>query len=174
MCTWILTEVVSYYIRNNTSVYCCLLDLKKAFDKVEFGKLFEKLIDRKIPSIFLRLLIFIYLNQSCRVRWDSSLSEEFTVKNGVRQGAVLSPTLFDLYLNSLLLQLERAGFGCHVGIFFYGALAYADDIALLCPTRNGLQEMFSICESYFNQHKITISTNPDIQNVYSFQQGRML
>ena len=51
------------------------------------------------------------------------------MKNRVRQGAVLSPSLFSLYLNSLLLQLEKSGYGCHVGNFFYGALAYADDIA---------------------------------------------
>ena len=65
MCTWIAAEVISYYIRNNTSVYCCLLDLKKAFDKVEFAKLFSKIIERGIPKIFLRLLIFIYIKQSC-------------------------------------------------------------------------------------------------------------
>ena len=51
MCTWLATEVISYYIRNNTSVYCCLLDLKKAFDKVQFAKLFKKLIENNFPAI---------------------------------------------------------------------------------------------------------------------------
>ena len=91
------------------------------------------------------------------------MSEEFSVKNGVRQGAVISPTLFSLYLNSLLLQLESSGYGCHIGNHYYGSLAYAYDIALLCPSRSGLQVMFSICEKYFKDHKITISTNPDVK-----------
>ena len=91
------------------------------------------------------------------------MSSDFSVKNGVRQGAVLSPSLFSLYINMLLVKLEESGYGCHVGNHYYGALAYADDIALLCPTRNGLQFMFSMCESFFNEHRITISTDPDIQ-----------
>ena len=162
MCTWIVSEVISYYMRSGTSIFCCLLDLKKAFDKVEFAKLFEKMKQRNISGIFLRLLIFIYLHQSCRVQWNGIHSEEFKVMNGVRQGAILSPCLFSLYINSLLLQLEDSGFGCHVGNYYYGCAAYADDIVLLSPTRNGLQEMFSICEVYFLDHKISISTNPDI------------
>ena len=85
------------------------------------------------------------------------------VKNGVRQGAVLSPTLFSLYMNSLLLQLKDSGFGCHIGNEFYGALAYADDVALLCPSRSGLQEMLNLCEKYFDLHKIIISTTPDLK-----------
>ena len=125
--------------------------------------MFQKLKENKIPGIFIRLLIFIYLQQSCRVRWGETLSEKFSVKNGVRQGAVLSPTLFSLYINSLLIQLKSSGFGCHIGNHFYGALAYADDIALLCPSRAGLDSMFKICERYFDLHKIIISTNPDIK-----------
>ena len=163
MCTWIVTEVISYYVRNNSSVFCCLLYLKKAFDKVEFSLLFHKLKESKVPGTFIRLLVYIYLNQSCKVRWGNTLSEEFMVKNGVRQGAVLSPTLFSLYMNSLLLQLKESGIGCHVGNHYYGALAYADDIALLCPSRSGLQKMLNICEKYFNIHKIIMSTNPDIK-----------
>ena len=163
MCTWIATEVISYFIRNNKSVYCCLLDLKKAFDKVEFALLFRKLRQRKFPNIFLRLLIFIYIHQSCRVKWNSVYSEEFEVKNGVRQGAVLSPTLFSLYSDNLLILLEKSGFGCHVNNYYYGSSAYADDIVLLSPTRNGLQNMFSICVKYFKEHKITISTNIDVK-----------
>ena len=163
MCTWIATEVISYYARNNKSVYCCLLDLKKAFDCVEFGKLFEKMKNDKFPQKFLRILIFIYIKQSCRVKWNSKFSEAFKVKNGVRQGAVLSPSLFSLYIDALLIQLEKSGFGCHVNNYFYGCSAYADDIIHLSPTRNGLQNMFNMCVAYFEEHKITISTNVDIK-----------
>ena len=163
MCTWIATEVIGYYIRNNKSVYSCLLNLKKAFDQVEFGTLFYKMKQRKFPKIFLRILIFIYIEQSCRVKWNDKFSATFTVRNGVRQGAVLSPTLFSLYIDSLLIKLERSGYGCHINNYFYGYSAYADDIILLSPTRNGLQNMFNICVEYFKEHKITISTNVDIK-----------
>ena len=79
----------------------------------------------------------------------------------MRQGAVLSPSLFSLYINKLLVSLESSGLGCNIGNYFYGASAYADDIILLSPTRSGLQDMFDICFQYFKDHEITISTNPD-------------
>ena len=145
MCSWAVSEVISYYIRNKTNIFCCLLDLKKAFDCVKFSLLFKKLVDKGMPRLFVRLLIFMYLHQSCKVRWNKSLSENFSVVNGVRQGAVLSPSLFSLYMDKLLISLEASDYGCHVGNFFYGASAYADDLILLSPTRQGLQEMFNIC-----------------------------
>ena len=79
----------------------------------------------------------------------------------MRQGAVLSPSLFSLYIDTLLIDLESSGLGCHIGNYYYGSSAYADDLILLSPTRSGLQEMFDICYSYFNEHEIIISTNPD-------------
>ena len=102
-------------------------------------------------------------DRSCRVRWSKTLSDSFSVKNGVRQGAVLSPTLFSLYMNNLLMKLEYSGYGCYVNNFYYGSSAYADDIILLCPSRNGLQEMFNICQEYFLEHQIIISTNEIVE-----------
>ena len=96
-----------------------------------------------------------------RVRWNQFYSDSFTIVNGVRQWAVLSPSLFSLYINKLLVSLESSGLGCNIGNYFYGASAYADDIILLSPTRSGLQDMFDICFQYFKDHEITISTNPD-------------
>ena len=98
-----------------------------------------------------------------QVRWDSAYSNEFSVSNGVRQGSVISPNLFSLYIDALLIQLENSGFGCHINNFFYGCFAYADDLVLLSPSRSGLQAMFSLCVTYFEEHMITISTNIDIK-----------
>ena len=100
-CTWAVQETVSYYLRNNSEVFCCLLDFSKAFDKVNFGSLFQKLLDRNFPAIFLRLIIYIYNHQSCFISWNSTESSPFKVKNGVRQGAILSPSLFCIYLDTL-------------------------------------------------------------------------
>ena len=66
-------------------------------------------------------------------------------------------------MNKLLIQLEQSGLGCHVGNYYYGSSAYADDLLLLSPSRNGLQKMFTICEKYFSEHCITISTNIDVK-----------
>ena len=83
-CTWAVHETISHYLRSGSEVFCCLLDFSKAFDKVNFNQLFSKLAERQLPAIVLRLILFIYLNQSCFVKWNSVESEQFKVKNGVR------------------------------------------------------------------------------------------
>ena len=82
-----------------------------------------------------------------RVRWGDSLSESFNVSNGVRQlqGSVLSPLLFAVYLDELLVELSVSSVGCYWGSLFAGAFAYADDIVLLAPCASALRIMLSIC-----------------------------
>ena len=82
------------------------------------------------------------------------MSSKFDVTNGVRQGGILSPLLFTVYIDELLEKLKRNGIGCHMGHHFVGALGYADDIILLCPSVAGLKDMIKICEEYANEHNI--------------------
>jgi hypothetical protein len=105
-------------------------------------------------------VMFIYLNQSCYIRWNSAESATFMVKNGVRQGAILSPSLFCVYLDTLLCQLRDAGIGCHIAGKFLGAYGYADDVTLLAPTRQGLQRMLQICQDFASSHSMLFSTDP--------------
>ena len=114
-----------------------------------------------MEPIFLRVLIFIYRNQQCNVKWNTSLSSHFPVSNGVRQGAVSSPILFSVYINDLLVILREAGIGCHVGSFFVGCLGYADDLLLLSASRSGLQSMVNTCQKFTKKKNLKFSTNPD-------------
>ena len=74
-----------------------------------------------------------------KVRWKSSLSSIFGVSNGVRQGGVLSPILFTVYIDELLLELEKAGVGCYWRHHFVGAVSYADNVALLAHSPSPLR-----------------------------------
>ena len=139
-------------------MYVCLLDLTKAFDTLKHDILFKKLAD-KIPPLFLRVVIFSYIHQKCAVKWSRDMSDIFTVTNGVRQGAVASPTFFNVYLDELFDILRKSGLGCTIDGFYYGFLGYADDGALLSPSRCALQQMLNICAAYFKEHGIKISTN---------------
>ena len=158
MCSWVVSETVNYFNNRNTPVFTCFLDLTKAFDLVNFTKLFENLKSRITP-VFLRLLAYIYTHQVCCVMWNNTKSNTFNVTNGVRQGAVLSPALFSLYINDLFSKLTKSGFGCHVNNVFYGLVGYADDLVLLSPDRTGLQNMLDISCEYLSNLGLSVSVN---------------
>ena len=160
-CTWTLLETINYYRNRGGPVYMCLLDLTKAFDLVKFSTLFKKLGER-LPAVFVRLIIFSYISQECAVRWDHATTAKFNITNGVRQGAVSSPAYFNLYLDDLFPLLKQSGYGCCVGDHYYGGIAYADDVTLLAPTREGLQELINICEVFFSNLGIKISVDTNV------------
>ena len=81
------------------------------------------------------------------------------MSNGVRQGGVLSPYLFAVYLDGLLVELSNSGVGCYWGSLFVCALAYADDIVLLAPCASELRHMLSACSSYASGHGLIFNAN---------------
>ena len=161
MCTWTVVETVDYFLRNGGEVFGCMMDMSKAFDMVKHSLLFKKLLDAGLPAIFIRLLIFIYVNQFANVCWDGSFSSIFSLTNGVRQGAVLSAILYCFYVNDLFKILRRNGTGCWVNSYYFGILGYSDDSFLLAPSLDSLQEMLNICEEYAGSHNLKFSTDPD-------------
>ena len=70
------------------------------------------------------------------------------MQNGVKQGGVLSATLFCIYMDELISRLEHSGIGCYIGSEYYVNISYADDLKLLCPSTKGLQKMLDICDVF--------------------------
>ena len=161
MCTWAVSAVIDHYNSQGSVVYGCAMDLSKAFDMVSWVSLFKTLQVRAVLPIFLRVLLFVYTKQSCNVKWNSSTSDHFSVKNGVRQGAVSSPTLFSIYVNDLFKLLRQSGLGCRIHTNYFGCFGYADDLLLLSASRSGLQSMVKICENFGKSKNLQFSTNPD-------------
>ena len=151
-CTWLVNEVCTYFMRRGTAVSACLLDCSKAFDKCRFDVLFSKLIKKGLPAVVVRVLIFIYEEQTCWVKLGGTRSTTFKVTDGAR--------LFSVYLDDLLLQLRKLGLGCHIGGMWYGAYGYLEDLILLAPNREVLQKMVRVCQSYAGEHNLIFSTDP--------------
>ena len=123
LCTGTVKNVISRYMHGGCPVFACFLD---AFDLVNHEILFQRLVDRGLPSLLTRFLLSWYKNQS--------LSAPFSVSNGVRQGGVLSRILFTMYIDDLLVDLSNLGVGCFWNSLFAGALCYAYDLVLLAPS----------------------------------------
>ena len=90
----------------------------------------------------------MYTNQKLRVRWNAEFSDSFATTNGVKQGGVISPVLFCVYMDGLLAELADSSYGCFMSGVFAGAFAYADDITLLAPSVRALHGMAALCEHY--------------------------
>ena len=93
-----LQSVVDFHIKHGSTVNTCMLDMSRAFDKVNHYVLYLKLMKRKVPAQFLNVLINWYGKCSVCVKWCIVFSEWFHLSCGVRQGGVLSPILFTVYV----------------------------------------------------------------------------
>jgi len=126
----VLKEVINYYLNNKSEVFACFIDSSKAFDRVRHDKLFEVLKDRGMPAIIIRMMLDLYKRQNVRTVWRKHFSALFQTTNGIRQGGVISPVLYCVYVDVLLNALEKDGVGCRVGKHFFGAVGYADDLSV--------------------------------------------
>ena len=139
MCTWVAVETISYFLRNGNEVFTCLMDMSKAFDCVQHSHLFSKLLEQGMPAIVVRYILVTYMHQKANVKWNGEKSRYFTIRNGVKQGAILSAILYCVYTNGLFEEHRRLNIGCCVGRNYVGVLGYADDLYLMSPSVDGLQ-----------------------------------
>ncbi len=92
----------------------------------------------------------MYTNQCLQVRWGSHTSTRYNVQNGVKQGGVLSPILFSIYIDGMFTRLSNSGIGCHIGHHYAGGVGFADDIKLLSPSNKGLQMMIRFARARYH------------------------
>ena len=159
MCTAVLKEIASYYNSRKSDVYLCMLDASKAFDRVHYGKLFALLRSRKLPAIVIRLLLDMYTSQRMCTSWHGVKSNYFTSENGVKQGGVLSPILFCVYIDELLCRINDSGVGCHIGHMSFAGSGYADDVVIMAPSVRALQELLYISESFAIEYNVLFNAS---------------
>ena len=106
MAIFALKQIVDVYRNQNTPVYMCFLDAKKAFGRVNHWTVAKKLFDRNVSFHILKLFLFWYREQDFMVRWGNSLSMTFLCASGMRQGGQLSPLLYNVYTDDLNLALS--------------------------------------------------------------------
>src|SRR5207244_5898478 len=96
---YLVRNTVDYFTKNDSTVSICTLDISKAFDKVNIYGLFSKLMERNIPICFINMLCSWYNKMYTCVRWETKVTGFSQLSAGVRQGGVLSPILFAIYVD---------------------------------------------------------------------------
>ena len=141
---------VDNIMRGGNTANLCAIDLSKAFDKVNHFALYLKLMKRFIPNELLTLLeCWLSSCFSC-VKWDNVWSASFHLSFGVRQGSVLSPLLFAVFLDDLTMTCRSVP-GAYI-------VLYADDILLIAPSVCGLDAIVKTCELELNKLDMVINT----------------
>ena len=154
LCVLTLKEIVRYYTSQGSNIFTCYRDASMAFDKISHILLFRKLFSRNKPTYLIRILWFWYRNQHLVVKWQNKFSEEIHVNNGVRQGGIISPLVFNVYMDNLSCKLNSLNIGCCFNTVIINHLMYADDLVLVAPSVKGLQTMLDITYDYGNTHCI--------------------
>ncbi|XP_065654687.1 uncharacterized protein LOC136081308 [Hydra vulgaris] len=156
---FLISETIKHYNSNNSPVYLCSLDVEKAFDSCNWNILFDKLyFDKKLPLCIVNTISSLYNNSSATVSYQGCKSNSFLLKQGVRQGSILSPHLYNIYTESLLETITNQGIvGTSIYGNFTGVVAYADDIIVLSSTLSGLKKLIKSCNIYSNLNCIKIN-----------------
>ena len=171
---FVLKECVNYYTMHGSNVIATFLDCSKAFDTVSHYGIFIKLMERQVPLCFLGIMMYWYLNMQARCLWQNVLSDYFHVPTGTKQGGVLSPRLFSLYMDGLIQRLRKKGVGCFILGVFLACLLYADDICLLAPSRGSMQSMLQICEEFCHEFNLAFNVKKSKSMIFGSTNNKLI
>ena len=156
----ILHNLIEYYCTKlKEKIFSCFIDFSKAFDTVPRHKLFQKLLDNNINGKFYECLVSLYSEDKSCVKLGDNMTKEFQSNQGVKQGCILSPTLFNIFLSDLQSKVEVNA--CEPVRINpeekLGGLIWADDVIFLSKSELGLKNMLQILNSYTEENGMTLN-----------------
>ena len=166
---FILLEIIT--CRRPDPTYCCFIDIQKAYDKVWRDAIWKKLDEYGIKGRIWRVIKNIYERVESCVLVGNEKTEYFEIDLGVRQGCILSPILFSLFINGLGEELRKKNIGAKIGNLQIPILMFADDIVLIGNTKEELLELMKITYEYSIKWKFAF--NYDKCAVIVFEQKHL-
>ena len=130
-----------YCHRGKKRLYGCFVDFSKAFDSVPRDMMLDKLRKSGIDGNVLEIIKVIYLEDTVSIKIGNKHSSSFKTNKGVRQGCVLSPLLFNIFLSDLQQELDSCSDNVRIDSdTALSCLLWADDILILSESEVGLQK----------------------------------
>ena len=125
-----------------------MLDVKKAYDGVWQNGLFYKLYHTFMHNKTWCLIKEMFSGFKCCVELGGDKSSWFVAQQGIVQGGPLSLIGYEMFNNDLLVQLKNHKAGTAIGACTTTCPAFAYDVTIMAPTKQGLQELMNIANSY--------------------------
>ncbi|CAC5388916.1 unnamed protein product [Mytilus coruscus] len=149
----LLISEARYEIKKSTEhFFISVLDEQSAFDVVQHIILMDKALDQNIHPTYWKILTELYEGLSSKVKWMDGLSEPFKIRQGVKQGGILSTHLYKIFVQDLLVELEQNSLGYHLGDIYVEAPTCADDIAFISNNEYELHIMLNVIDRYAKEH----------------------
>ena len=135
-----LRLITEKYLEKQKDIYACFIDYSKAFDTVKHQEFLQCLKTTDIEENDIALIANLYWQQKTIVKINNDISEPLKIEKGIRQGCVLSPTLFNLYTDIIFRNIDQRP-GIKIGGHTINNLRYADDTVLLAENETELQQI---------------------------------
>lgn len=154
-----LTNVIETRKQMKKSTFALFVDFSKAFDRIDRQYLWNKLVNIGIPNKMLTALQSIYRNVQCCVNINGAKTDYFNVSSGLKQGCLLSPVLFNMFTNDLVMELKQSGCGLNIGVReLLCVLCYADDLVCVAENEEDIQKMLNIIKSWCDKWSMAVNT----------------
>ena len=152
-------EALLTHVRDGGKPFLCLYDIEKAFDSVELPIMLKQLFSIGINGKLWRLLKHWYSTSSAKVKVNGHISSSFDICRGVRQGSVLSPTLFLAVMDILLKRLRESGHGFHVRGTYMGGAIHADDLRTTAASSDSVTSKDKVIKSFTTESCLRLNTS---------------
>ena len=154
---FVLKTLIDHYNSQGKKLYACFVDFQKAFDSVWRYGMYYKLIKSGIDTGTIKLFMDMYEKTTQTLKFGNKTSRKFRTQKGVKQGCILSPKLFNIFINDIPDMLDQS---CHPAILGntpISCLMYADDLILISETEQGLQNCLNKLHEYTEKWNLKVN-----------------
>ena len=127
-------------LEHGNDVFICFVDFEKTFDRIDWVKMVKILKKIGVDRRDRRLIMNLYMNQKAVIKIQQEVSDECEIGSGVRQGCCMSPLLFNIYAEAMMIEaMEGIEEGIKIGGKLLNDVRFADDQGMITRSQNGLQ-----------------------------------
>ena len=156
----ILHNLINEYChKRGAKIYGCFVDFSKAFDSIPRDRMFQKLLDIGVTGKFYDIIKYVYEGDQVCLKLNDQITPVIKTVMGVRQGCVLSPLLFNIYMADFPKCLSQ-----DVGVqltddYIINCILWADDIILLSQSEKGLNTLLKELQIYSTENQLKVNTD---------------